>query len=122
VLSDVGNRAYAQLALVLLVIAVGCIGARQRGMLDIVTFIPRVRRLGGPPPSPYGEVGSARPKKPKGQSRRKGTTGPSVVQGPWSATGGPTPLEQAELDVLLDRISEGGIDSLTRTHCAFRRC
>ena len=40
--------------------------------------------------------------------------GNTVVSGPWNVPqGGPTPLEQAELDVLLDRISAGGIDSLT---------
>jgi len=35
-----------------------------------------------------------------------------VVAGPWAEPSGPTRLEQAELDVLLDKISEGGIDSL----------
>ncbi len=119
VLGLLGNRAYAQLVLVLLVIAVGCIGARQRGMLDVVGFIPRVRALGGPTASPYGEIGSARPKRPKGGRAggraigRGARPAEPVVQGPWAARPGPTPLEQAELDVLLDRISAGGIDSLT---------
>lgn len=114
ILSDLGARAFAQLILVLLVIAVGCFGARQRGMLEVAEFIPRIPKLAGPRPSPYGEIGSARPQARKGLRRTKkgGTTGP-VVTGPWPQSGGPTPLEQAELDVLLDRISEGGIDSLT---------
>ena len=86
-------------------------------MLDVLGFIPRFRALGGPPASPYGELGSARPKR-SGRSRgrtasRGSRSGEAVVEGPWARTGGPTPLEQAELDVLLDRISAGGIDSLT---------
>ncbi|HRW37806.1 MAG: rhomboid family intramembrane serine protease [Acidimicrobiales bacterium] len=116
VLSAVGARAWGTLWLMLLVIAVGCLGARQRGMLgDVLGFVPVVPWLAGPPPSPYGEIGSARPRARK-RGRTKGTgTGPSVVQGPWGApTSGPTPLEQAELDVLLDRISEGGLDSLSK--------
>ncbi|MCU1452538.1 MAG: hypothetical protein JWN46_684 [Acidimicrobiales bacterium] len=119
VLRDVGNRAWAQLILVLLVIAVGCIVARQRGMLDQLAFVPRIRRLAGPPRSPYGEPRSARPKASKASKRakrwsRRSTTGTSsVVSGPWQGSGGPTPLEQAELDVLLERINAVGIDALT---------
>lgn len=118
----IGARAWAQLTLGALVIVVGCFGAAQRGLLAEFEWIPRIKALSGGPVSPYGEVGSARPKTKrfgKGRSRgkpaAKGPSGSSVVSGPWGAapTGGPTPLEQAELDVLLDRISAGGIDSLT---------
>lgn len=115
VVSLLGNRAYAQLILVLLVIAVGVVGARQRGMVEVASFIPRVRSLGGSP-SPYGELGSARPKRPKRarSSGRASRSDDAVIAGPWAPSTGPTPLEQAELDVLLDRISAGGIDSLTK--------
>ena len=115
VLSLLGDRAFAQLVLVLLVIAVGCIGARQRGMCEVLGFIPRIRALGGGPTSPYGEVARSRPARTKGR-RPRGRADRSrgdVVAGPWGQPSGPTPLEQAELDVLLDRISAGGIDSLT---------
>lgn len=114
-LSMIGARAWAQLLLSFLVILVGLFGARQRGMLDALDFIPRFSRLSGPRPSPYGEVGSARPKQKRKRSRGKPSraSGADVVAGPWQPSGGPTPLEQAELDVLLDRISESGIDSLT---------
>jgi hypothetical protein len=42
-----------------------------------------------------------------------------VTQGPWSSPSGSTPagpsrLEQAELDVLLDKIGQSGIDSLSK--------
>ena len=116
----IGARAWAQLLLGALVILVGCFGAAQRGLLGEFAWIPRIKALSGGPVSPYGVPGSARPKAKrfgKGRSRgkAKGPSSGSVVPGPWGAppTGGPTPLEQAELDVLLDRISAGGIDSLT---------
>ena len=57
--------------------------------------------------SPYGVPGSARPKakrfgKGRGAKPKGGGSGNQVVAGPWGGppTGGPTPLEQAELDVL----------------------
>lgn len=118
----IGVRAWAQLLLGGLIILVGCFGAAQRGMLADFEWIPRIKALSGGPVSPYGVPGSAKPTtkrfgKGRGRGKAKGTanSGSSVVAGPWGAqpTGGPTPLEQAELDVLLDRISAGGIDSLT---------
>jgi hypothetical protein len=117
VLSALGARAWGTLWLMLLVLVVGLVGLRQRGMLsDALGFVPVNRRLAGDP-SPYGQLGSARPKgRKRGRSKGAKASGPSVVQGPWggAATGGPTPLEQAELDVLLDRISDAGLDSLSK--------
>lgn len=117
----IGARAWAQLTLGALVIVVACFGAAQRGMLAEFEWIPRIAALGPGPQSPYGEMGSARPKAKRfGKGRRSKSKGGStanstVVSGPWKgASGGPTPLEQAELDVLLDRISADGIDSLTK--------
>ena len=120
----IGARAWAQLLLGALVIVVGCFGAAQRGLLSEFEWIPRLKFLSGGPVSPYGTPGSATRKSGKrfGKGRgkdRSGATftpggGNTVVTGPWNVPqGGPTPLEQAELDVLLDRISAGGIDSLT---------
>jgi membrane associated rhomboid family serine protease len=123
VLSSLGARAWGDLWMMLLVIAVAVVGVRQRGMLgDVLGWVPVIPRLAGPRPSPYGEIGSARPKRggrrrPKG--RRPTSSGPSVVQGPWTgAQSGPTPLEQAELDVLLDRISEVGLGALSKAERA----
>jgi membrane associated rhomboid family serine protease len=114
VLGGVGARAWAQLILALLVLAVGLVGARQRGMLEALSFIPQSKRL-RPRYTPYGEVGSARPKaRKRGRRPKGGSSGPTVVAGPWDRPLGPTPLEQAELDVLLDKISATGIDSLTK--------
>ena len=75
--------------------------------------------IGAEPVNPHGEIGSARPKpKRRRRSKRSTSNRGSVVTGPWDAKGGPTPMEQAELDVLLDRISDGGIDSLTKAERA----
>jgi hypothetical protein len=121
-LALIGNRAWAQLLLGALVILVACFGVAQRGLMTDQDWIPRIKALSGGPASPYGVPGSARPKAKKfGKGRSRGKpkakgSGNQVVAGPWAGaepTGGPTPLEQAELDVLLDRISAGGIDSLT---------
>jgi hypothetical protein len=121
----IGIRAWSQLLLGALVILIACFGAAQRGMLGDFEWIPRLAFLSGGPVSPYGTPGSAKPKSKrfgKGRGRGKDKSGATftpgggntVVTGPWNVPqGGPTPLEQAELDVLLDRISAGGIDSLT---------
>ena len=119
VLSALSVRAWGTLWLLLFVLIVGLFGVRQRGMLDsVLSWVPRFPVLSGPTPSPYGEIGGSRPKRPGRGRAKKGPaatpSGPAVIQGPWGASGGgTTPLEQAELDVLLDRISEGGLDSLS---------
>lgn len=51
--------------------------------------------------------------RPKKQRRARGD-GPTVVQGPWQpAPAPPVSRDQAELDALLDKISAGGMESLT---------
>ncbi len=63
ILSSLGARAWGTLWMTIGVLLVGLVGVRQRGMLDeVLGFVPRVSWLSGPPPSPYGEIGSARPK------------------------------------------------------------
>ncbi len=102
VLQYLGDRAYEPLTLELLVIAVGLIGARQCGLLDNLQFIPQVLGKGTRSTSPA-----------KGGAKRRKGSGPTVVAGPW---GQPAhdPLEQAELDMLLDKISGNGLDSLSK--------
>lgn len=113
VLRLLGDRMMATLVLELLVIAVACIGGRQLGMLDNAAFIPRMGRAAQR--DPYGSPrGVPKPRKAKGRGRgRRPSGGATVVDGPWSQQG-PTPMEQAELDVLLDKISADGIKSLSR--------
>jgi hypothetical protein len=126
ILRDVGNRAWAQLILALLVIAVGFIGGRQCGLLEDLEFIPRSKLLGwngqpagagggwyDPPTKPGRQKDQGRKRGRRRKGKAKGGPPGAVVAGPWGAAA-LTPLEQAELDVLLDRISAGGTDSLSK--------
>ena len=88
-------------------------------MLTDYTFIPVMGNYASGRTATYERAmggSSARPQaKKKGRRRGKATRGGSgetVVAGPWGEPAGPTRLEQAELDVLLDKIGEAGIDSL----------
>jgi hypothetical protein len=102
VLRYLGDRAYEHLTLELLVVIVGLVGARQYGMLDQLQFIPR---LGG---------GEKKPKAAHAHGR-----GQKVVAGPWEGTtASHSPLEEAELDGLLDKISAQGMDALSKTEKA----
>ena len=118
VLQLVGDRRWAQLILSLLIIAFGVVGCRQLGMLTEYDFIPALGNYADGRTGPYDRASAtrrSRAKKPKGKKRgkaAKGGSGSTVVAGPWAEPSGPSRLEQAELDVLLDKISEGGIDSL----------
>ena len=101
-------------------IVVALFGCRQLGLLDNLEFIPRIPAVAPRASrSPYGEVGGGRSggtKRGRGKGRKaKGKRSGTVVAGPWGGEPtGPSPLEQAELDVLLDKIGEGGLDSLNK--------
>jgi membrane associated rhomboid family serine protease len=100
-------------------LAVGALAAKTMGLLANYPWLPAL---------PIGAAGasSRRQRSRKGRQRR-GHGGGEVVAGPWTAStrGGPTgPLpqpppnaqaaaDQAELDALLDKISEKGMDGLT---------
>ena len=104
VLQYIGDGAYEALMVGLLVIVVALLGARQYGMLEQLEFIPR--------------FGSSRtPSRPKAAKPRKG--GQTVVAGPWEgSTPTHSPLEEHELNLLLDKISAQGMDALDRTEKA----
>jgi hypothetical protein len=106
VLSNLGDRTYEPLLLELLVIVFALFGARQYGMLQNLTFIPR---LGGRS-SGAAVARNSRARQPR---RTRPRSGQSVVAGPWTAPG-PSPADQFELDSLLDKISASGMDSLSR--------
>lgn len=119
VLQQVGNRLWAQLILSVLTILLGVVGSRQLGMLTDYEFIPVFGNYATGSTARYDRAVSARQRRPapkRGRGRKagkgKGKAGPTVVSGPWAEPSGPSRLEQAELDVLLDKISEGGIESL----------
>lgn len=116
VLQLMGQRLWAQLILSLLIIVVGVFGCRQLGMLHDYTFIPVFGNYSTGSTAPYGGQPARGGKKAKGRKRGKGRTGggDTVVAGPWAEPAGPTRLEQAELDVLLDKIGQSGIGSLDK--------
>lgn len=106
VLQYTGDRAFEPLVVELLVIAIGLVGARQFGHLENLAFIPRF-------------LGDGRTT-PQRRPRAKGRKGQgSVVAGPWGnepsrAEADLAALDQLEMDMLLDKISAEGIDSLTK--------
>ncbi len=112
ILQYLGDGAYEALTMGLMVIVMGLGGARQYGMLDDLGFIPRLG--GGGSGSP-----SSRPSKPTSpKSKGKGKGKGDVVNGPWAAPTVHSPIEEIELNQLLDKISEHGMDSLDRTEKA----
>lgn len=106
VLTQSGQRRFGTLAVELGAIIVGCVTARQYGMLSDLTFIPRFTSGRGRPVTARAGVRPA-----KRSKARKG--GSPVVAGPWQGSTH-SAADQAELDGLLDKISANGIDSLSR--------
>ena len=77
--------------------------AKSIGLLDEVEWLPTLR---GPKRRPK----PAKPARPPRQSRRRPSSGGSVVAGPWTS---PADKDQAEFDALLDKINESGMASLS---------
>ncbi len=93
-------------------IAIAVVMVRQWGFASRLTFIPRIGSGSSHPP----RRGTGRPS--GAQARRTSDRRGSVVEGPWSAPVPPPPTAdaasaQVELDELLDKISAGGLDSLS---------
>lgn len=113
ILQLAGTRNGAGLIFLLVLLATAGLAARSFGLATQLPWIPKL---------PMPGAGTGRSSTPK--RRRSGGTATStrsrqtVVEGPWTA---PTPARpspdamaaQAELDGLLDKISAGGLDSLT---------
>jgi hypothetical protein len=102
----------------LVTIATAAVTARTMGLASSLSWIPAV-------PIGRGGSSSGRSRRP---SKRRGGGGGEVVAGPWpsSSRGGPSRTsalpqppspafgaDQAELDALLDKISELGMDGLS---------
>ena len=106
-LTALAYQAWGALFLLLLCIAIALIGAAAVGVIQQLPFVPRLKDAPGP--RSRGSRGTGR--------RSRGARG-TVTQGPWSSPSGfstgPSRLEQAELDVLLDKIGQSGIDSLSK--------
>jgi membrane associated rhomboid family serine protease len=110
VLQLVGLRYWGTLWFLLILLGTAMLAARAMGILEEIDWLPKIplpHSLRGEPAAP--RRGRA-PKAGRTRSRR----GPAEVIP--MRQGQPTPddlLRQAEIDVLLDKISEHGLDSLT---------
>lgn len=103
-----------QLLFYLASLVIAALAARAVGMLTAYPWIPRI-----PLPDALTGTRSAGPRRSARGKVRGGRTTRQVIEGPWSAPPPPTrpspdtAAAQAELDALLDKISAGGLDSLT---------
>jgi hypothetical protein len=112
-LTALAYQAWGALFLLLLCIGIAVVGTAAIGVLapDQLAWVPRLKDAPGP-----RSRGSRRAKPGRGGRGGRGT----VTQGPWTTPSGfspptgPSRLEQAELDVLLDKIGQSGIDSLSK--------
>lgn len=120
ILQLVGLREGRGVIFLFVTLAIAAMSARSYGMLNDISFIPRLPLPGGErraPTRPSSRDTARRPS-PRPAPRRRGGDAKgvgNVVPGPWdapTAAADATAL-QAELDALLDKISAGGMDSLT---------
>lgn len=113
ILQLAGNRNGAGLVFLLVLLGTAGLAARSFGLATQLPWIPKL---------PMPGTGAERSSSPK-RRRSSGTatstrSRQTVVEGPWTAPPPPRPspdavAAQAELDGLLDKISAGGLDSLT---------
>ena len=102
-----------QLLFYLTSLVIAALAARAVGMLTAYPWIPQLPL----PDSLTGTRSSGPRRSARGKVRGKRSTQSRVVEGPWSAPSAvPSPdaaAAQAELDGLLDKISESGLESLS---------
>jgi membrane associated rhomboid family serine protease len=102
VISYLGVRYWFELIAFLLSLVVAAVMARSVGLLQEQPWVPKIPGR--------SSSRTRKPKRPRGARGGGGT----VVAGPWQPRGVPTASrDQAALDALLDKISAGGMDSLT---------
>ncbi|WP_040493055.1 DUF6576 domain-containing protein [Ilumatobacter nonamiensis] len=121
VLSDAGNT--GAIVFLLLVVAAALSAGRSLGLASAwpIPHIPLNLDPNGRRRSRTRSVGRSKP--PKAKRPKRGTSGQSVVEGPWKndvpsrvpAPPSPaaSPTDQIELDHLLDKISDQGMDALS---------
>jgi membrane associated rhomboid family serine protease len=108
----IGTRNSDGLLFVVMIIITAAVAARSYGLATHLPWIPRL-------PLPLAEAGSSSSRKSNRPRRKRGQrSSDAVVAGPWTPPPPPRPgpeavAAQAELDSLLDKISEHGLESLS---------
>jgi len=108
---DIGDRNYYGMIMLIAIVGVSLVGIRSMGFAEEALWIPKV-------PLPASMGGEAKPQGPRpSTSRRKkrGRANLSVAPAPSAAAPRRelSKLEEAEMDSILDQVSEHGMDSLT---------
>jgi hypothetical protein len=120
VLQYLGFRETERILLLFVTIAVAALTARSMGLAQSLPWIPKI-------PLPGAAAGGGRQRRKRRAPRATG--GGAVIDGPWGASSrggggagaplpqpprpGDDPRDQAELDLLLDKISANGMDGLS---------
>ena len=109
-LRDVGNRDSHSIVLLFAIVGVSLVTLRSMGYAEEADWIPKV-------PLPANLGGETRPagrRASTSRRRKRGRANLSVAPTPTSAPRRElTRLEEAEMDAILDQVSERGMDSLT---------
>jgi membrane associated rhomboid family serine protease len=101
ILQLLGQRNFGLLAVELAMVAAALVLSRSMGLASDAPFVPKL-------PLPKALSGDKRPKAKKPKGKGKLTSVPS-----GGGSSGFTPLMQAEMDILLDKIGAGGMESLS---------
>jgi len=113
ILQLVGLREGRGIIFLFVTLATAAVAARSYGLMESLPWVPAL-----PLPGSESSGSSSRPSRKQRRSSRSSRSDNRVIDGPWGAT--PTapanpaaPALQAELDELLDKISAGGMESLS---------
>lgn len=113
VLQFVGWRYFDGLLFLFVVLATAALAARSMGLAASLHWLPKIPLPGSGSGGRSGSTGGSR----RSRAQKRSSRGATVVEGPWHGRAGASAADdaaaQAELDALLDKISAGGLDSLT---------
>lgn len=117
ILQLLGLREIDSVLFLVIIIATAAMTARAMGLATSLPWIPKLPLPGGAGGSGGGSSRSPKRSNRRSKQSRRSSGGSTVVDGPWQgASSAPSPdaaAAQAELDVLLDKISAGGLESLS---------
>jgi membrane associated rhomboid family serine protease len=112
-----GLREIDSVLFLIVIILTAAFTARSYGLATQLPWIPKIPLPGSGPQGSSRSGARRSSSKPKRAKRRGAPPAPTVIDGPWQGTSTPkndgTAAAQAELDALLDKISAGGLESLS---------